>query len=192
MIVRMFSKYSLFIAFLVTPLTAMFCDQYLLYFYIIYPFAALITGKWNYFKALALLILPPVLFFIWTYFFSSQNSYLQSLRWIASLASGVYFAAELGASGISSVLRSFSLSFADKLADVIDLGGKVIVGVKPYWSKHKGATVSERVVLTVENSLADCSNEDCRDEKKINPLSIVLALFSWLIALVVISGVEIL
>lgn len=192
MTVRMFSKHLLFIAFLVTPITAMFCDPHLLYFYIIYPFTALIAGKWNYFKAVALLIIPPVLFFVWAYIISPQSSSQQSLRWIVSITSGVYFAAELGASGISSVLRSMRFSFADKLADIIGLGGKVILRVKPNWSLYKDVDITERVVLTVENSLADIPEVDIIEEKKISTISLVLAFFSWLITLVTISGVKLL
>ena len=190
MTVKMFSKYFLFIAFLFTPIIAMFCTQQLLYFFIIYPFTALFTKKWGYFKAVVFLILPPVFLLIWTYFFSQQNSVIKSLRWILSIISGVYFASELGASGISSVLRSFHFSYAHKLADVIDLGGKVIIGVKPCWSQHKGVTLTERVVLTVENSINNVSLLDIRKEKKVHSAAIAVAFLSWLLVLLTISGVE--
>ena len=188
----MFSKYFLFIAFLVTPLSAMFCDQHLLYFFVVYPFTALITRKWAYFKAVFLLIIPPVLFFVWAFFISRQSSYLQSLRWIISLTSGIYFAFELSASGISSVLRSFKLSFSDKLADVIDMGGQVIANVKPLWSHYAAVPLAERAVLTVEHSLADISIKNRNDNKAVSNASVVLAFFSWLVALVTISGVQVL
>ncbi len=186
----MLSKYFLFIAFLFTPIMAMFCTQQILYFYAIYPFTALLTKKWGYFKALIFLILPPVFLLTLAYFSSQQNSTIKSLRWILSIISGVYFASELGASGISSVLRSFQFSFTHKLADVIDLGGKVITGVKPYWSQYKGVALTERVVLTVENSIANVSLLDTRKNKKIHPAAVIVAFLSWLFVLLTISGVE--
>ncbi len=169
---------------------AMYCSQQILYFYIIYPFTALLTKKWGYFKALIFLILPPAFLLIWTYFFSQQNSTIKSLRWILSIISGVYFASELGSSGISSVLRSFQFSFAHKLADVIDLGGKVVLGVKPYWLQYKDVTLTERVVLTVENSIKNVSLLDTRKERKIHPAAVTVAFLSWLLVLLTISGVE--
>ncbi len=185
----MTADFMLFSALLAVPLSAMLCSGNSLFFFILFPLAAVVQGKWMYCKRLFFLTLPPVIFLVWAYWGGNKSGYLSSIRWICAITSGTYFAAELGTTGIASVLGSVKfLPFAGRLSDLMLLAGSTAANVRKCWVENSDLPLSRRIIQSAADSVAGAElHSPQHNPVGILPLSV--AVMSWVFLLISVSGI---
>jgi hypothetical protein len=176
----------IFAALVAVPFSAMMCVNSLLYFFILFPVAALAGGKRGYLRRLVLMCFPSVVMLIWFYFSGNSQSTVRSLRWICAIASGTYFATVLGSSGIAAVLKS--IPFAAGLSDLMLLAGGTAFRAGACWAENSELPLVARVIQSASDSIGKA--ESVVPEKKPSDFfSLSVAVVSWIFLLVSVSGV---
>ncbi|MCK5786951.1 MAG: hypothetical protein KAH54_10400 [Candidatus Sabulitectum sp.] len=185
----MTSKYLIFTALLSVPLSAVICHRIFLYFFILFPLSAVVTANWRYCRALLLLSLPPVVFLVWSYFSGNGESLQRSLRWICALASGSYFASELGTAGVALVLRSMRpFPLTGKLSELMLLAGSVTGNAKQCWKENVELPLLQRIIQSAEDSVSK-AEPVVPEQTSTAAVPLFIAMLSWLFLLVSISGI---
>ncbi|MCD4708310.1 MAG: hypothetical protein K8S62_11300 [Candidatus Sabulitectum sp.] len=185
----MTAEYLVFATLLTVPLSAMICTSNFLYFFILFPAAAVFSGRWKYCGRLFFLSFPPVVLLVWACLAGNDQSALRSLRWICALASGTYFASELGTAGTAGVLRSMRMfPSAGKLSELMLLAGSTASNVRRCWMENAELPLFPRIIQSAGDSVSGASlNLPEQQPPGVFPLSI--AVVSWLFVLVSVSGI---
>ncbi len=185
----MTADFMLFSALLAVPLSAMLCTGDSLYFFILFPLVAITQRRWMYCKRLFFMTLPPVIFLIWAYFVGDDSGYVRSIRWICALASGTYFAAELGTAGMASVLGSLeSIPFTRRLSDLMLLAGSTAINVRKFWVDNSELPLFRRIIQSAGDSVAGAELHSPQ-RKPIGILPLSVAVISWVFLLISVSGI---
>ncbi len=181
--------YMLFSALLAVPLSAMICDSSFLYFFLIFPFTALLSRKFIYCKRLFLLSIAPSMMLVWAYYSGNIPSSLRSLRWICALSAGTYFASELGTSGISQVFQSMKgFSAAKRFSHLMLLAGSVAEKSKEFWTDNADLPFKQRIFQTTSDAVSKATVTKV-EKQSVSLSPILVAVISWLFLLVSISGI---
>ncbi len=185
----MTANYMVFSALLVVPVSAMICVDSFLYFFILFPVAAVSAGKWMYCRRLIVVSFPPAVLMIWAYLTGNDQSSLTSLRWICALASGTYFASELGTAGMAGVLDSMRLlPFSARLSELLTLAGSTASNVKSCWAAKSDLPLFSRIIQSAGDSVAKAdSTLPAAEQCDVIPFS--LSIVSWVFLLVSVSGI---
>lgn len=185
----MTADFMLFSALLAVPLSAMLCSGNSLFFFVLFPLVAIAQGKWMYCKRLFFLTLPAIIFLVWAYFGDNKSGFIDSIRWICAITSGIYFAAELGTAGIAGVLGSVkSLPFAGRLSDLMLLAGSTAANVRKCWLENSDLPLSRRIVQSATDSVA-AAELHSPQHKPMGILPLSVAVVSWVFLLISISGI---
>ncbi|PIE51206.1 hypothetical protein CSA37_13145 [Candidatus Fermentibacteria bacterium] len=176
----------LFAALIATPAAAFLTTQSLLLFYLVFPFSALFSLDWKFFRNAALLIPAPAAVLCWAWLSENDAAFHRSLRWICALSAGVYFARSLGPGGISLVLRSFyRCSFLTALADSIHTAGSAAASAGEVWREADSFPFGERIVHTLTGSIK--AGKPVKDSVP-DAFPVAIAVISWIFFIAVLSG----
>jgi hypothetical protein len=185
----MTARYMMFAALLTAPLSALICSRYWLFFFAVFPLAALFSSGIRYIRSLLLLSIPPGVVLIWAHLTGNADTAQRSLRWICTIASGTYFAVELGTGGIADVVRSVgSSSFARRFSDLMLMAGNTASNAREYWVRHSDLPLHRRILKTASDSVEKALPVESEIKQSgIVPVSV--AVLSWLFLVVSISGI---
>ena len=167
----------------------MICSSEFLFFYAVFPLAAVFSAGFRYIRSFLLLCFPPGIILAWAYFTGNTDTALRSLRWICAIASGTYFAVELGTQGIAGVLRSTgSFPYAEKLSDLMLMAGDTASNAKQKLAEEQSIAFVSRILLTATDSVENSRSVQSEIEQP-GLLPVSIAVMSWLFLLVSVSGI---
>ncbi len=141
-------------ALLASPASAFLCQQRWLAGFAVFPLAALAERRWRYFRNLLMIGLAPLALLVWATVAGEPATAGRSLRWLAAVSSGLYFAAVLGPGGIASVIggaRSFPPAMNLSLT-MLQAGGSAAAAGEG-WSRGADLPVAERLAAALKHSL---------------------------------------
>lgn len=185
----MIAEYLVFAALLTVPLSAMLCSSSLLYFFILFPVAAVSSGNWKYCKSICFLLFPPSVLLVWACLAGNDQSALRSIRWICALASGTYFASELGTAGMAGVLGSMiPFPFTAKLSELMLLAGSTASNVRQCWVENAELPLFRRILESAGDSVSK-ANLNLPEQQSLGVFPLSVAAVSWIFLLVSISGI---
>ncbi len=185
----MIAEYMVFAALLSVPFSAMICTCNFLYFFVLFPVAAISSGNWKYCRSLFFLSFPPAVFLAWAYFTGNEQSTLRSMRWICALASGTYFASELGTAGMAGVLRSMRpFPFTEKLSELMLMAGSTALNARRCWEENTELPLIQRILQSAGDSVSRAS-PDIPEQHPLGVFPLSVAAVSWIFMLVSISGI---
>ena len=126
---------------------------------------------------------------VWVYLTGNDQSLLTSVRWICALASGTYFASELGTAGMAGVLESMKpLPFSARLSELLILAGSTASNVRRCWAANSDLTLLSRIIQSTGDSVAKAdSTLSAAEQCGVIPFS--LSIVSWVFMLVSVSGI---
>lgn len=185
----MITKFMVFSALLMVPLSAMMCTYNLLYFFILFPMAAIVTGKWKYCQRLFFLLLSPFMVLVWAHVTGNNLAVVRSVRWICALATGTFFASELGTAGMADVFLSMkSLPYTKKFSELLLMAGSTASNVRLCWAENADLPLVSRILRSSDDSVSKAC--PTRSERR-SPgrFTLLVAVFSWIFMLVSISGI---
>ncbi|MCK5131184.1 MAG: hypothetical protein KAR40_03425 [Candidatus Sabulitectum sp.] len=178
-----------FSALLAVPLSAMICTSNLLYFFVLFSVASIASGRWKYCRRLFFLSFPPAVLLVWAYLSGNNQSTLRSIRWICALASGTYFASELGTGGMAGVLQSMRpFPFTEKLSVLMQMAGSTASNVRPCWVGNSELPLFSRILQTAGDSVSK-ANSVLPERKPCGVLPLSVAVLSWIFLLLSVSGI---
>jgi len=126
---------------------------------------------------------------IWAYLTRSDHSSLTSLRWICALASGTYFASELGTAGMVSVLESMKhIPFAARLSELLTLAGSTASNVRSCWAANSELPLLQRILRSADDSVAQADLTPSAAQQ-CGVIPFLVSIVSWIFLLVSVSGI---
>jgi hypothetical protein len=182
-------NFMLFSALVAVPVSAMVCNEKLLFFFTLFPLVALAGRKWKYCRRFLVLSTAPAVVLAWASLTGNSLSILRSVRWICAVASGTYFASVLGSAGIASVLGSSgSFSFFRRLSRLMLLAGSTASKAGECWLNNSRLPLVPRILRSASDSvkLADYTVSEPQDS---GHLALPVAVVSWIFLLVSVSGI---
>ena len=141
-------------ALLASPASAFLCQQRWLAGFAVFPLAALAERRWRYFRNLLVVGFAPLALLVWASSVGDPDTAARSLKWLAAVSSGLYFAAVLGPGGIASVIggaRSFPP--AVNLSRTMLQAGGSAAAAGDGWSRGADLSVTERLAKALKHSM---------------------------------------
>lgn len=141
-------------ALLASPASAFLCHQRWLAVFAVFPLAALAERRWRYFRNLLAVGLTPLALLVWSSAAGEPETAARSLKWIAAVSSGLYFAAVLGPGGIASVMAGAgSFPPAATLSRTMLQAGGSAAAAGDGWSRGVDLPLTERLAAALQHSL---------------------------------------
>lgn len=148
-----------------TPASAFICMPGNLFLFAVFPIAGIVTAGTAYLKRLAVLCLPPAVSLGWA-LMASQDAVTPSLRWLAAVSSGSYFAWVLGSGGtamvIDGIIRRVPVlrTTLEPLLVTLQLAGPSAAITRLAWSETGNeSSFAERVAIVAERVLREARPE---------------------------------
>lgn len=148
-----------------TPASAFICMPGNLFLFAVFPVTGIVTGGTAYLKRLAVLCLPPAVSLGWA-LMASQDSVTPSLRWLAAVSSGTYFAWVLGSGGtamvIDGIIRRVPVlrTSLEPLLVTLQLAGPSAALTRLAWSETGNeGSLAGRVAIVAERVLREARPE---------------------------------
>ncbi len=177
----------IFAALVAVPAASFLCGGRYLPFFCLFPVAAAAELNFRYFRNIALLAFAPLLFLVWAILTGNGVTTLRSLRWIAALAAGSYFAGALGTSGIACVLKKMgSVQSLRTLSETMETAGPAIRVARETWNRNTDLPVLKRVSRVLSESLA--AQPENAEPGVVKAVPVAAAAVSWLFLLGAVSG----
>lgn len=174
-----------FAALVTVPAASFLCGSKYLFFFCLFPLAAAVNVNFRYFRNIVLLAFAPLLILLWAIFTGNSVTIFRSIRWIAALTAGSYFAGALGTAGIALVLRRMGSPF-QILAETMESAGPAVRTAGKIWQGGSELPLIQRVSTTLSEALT-------AEPEEINPpgikaVPVYVAAVSWLFLLGTVSG----
>lgn len=139
---------------LASPASAFLCHQRWLAAFALFPLAALAERRWRYFRNLLGVGFAPLALLVWASAHGEPEAAARSLRWLAAVSSGLYFASVLGPGGIASVIgEAGSFPPAVRLSRTMLQAGGSAAAAGAGWSRGAELPMTERVAAALIHSL---------------------------------------
>ncbi len=177
------------------PSSAFLVEMKVVPLYLFFPVIFLLAGSGKDLMRKYPVVLPPVLFLVWSVVRGDGVSAARAARWTAAVLTGVSMSGSLDAVGLSKFLSDLSgrvrlWGLTESLAHAVKWTGPLSKKVRMTFAEKRkaGAGRLESVAGALE-SLGDVKEPAIGMPEKRSPLHLVSAVFAWCLLLAAVAGV---